>query len=96
MNPTALAQQCASSISSCTALGITAEDAAVLIVTPKGWKAPPRFPRGRIVQWKEDGSRVRYLPAMNTLAWLAANFDIKVDVRTHGQGEPTEPAATAS
>lgn len=78
MNPVALAQQCADNINARAKLGMPTKDAAVLVVTPKGWKPPPRFPRGRIVQWKEDGSRVRYLPAVNTLAWLAANFDIKI------------------
>lgn len=90
MNHITLAKQCADNINSCTSVGLAATDAMILVVTPKGWKAPPKFPRGQIVQWKEDGSRVRYLPAMNTLAWLAANFDIKIDART------IEPAATAS
>ena len=49
-----------------------------MITTPKGWKAPPRFPRGRIVRWLEDGSRVRTLPAANVLAWLAGNGLVNV------------------
>ncbi len=85
MKPQELAQQCADNINSRVSLGLDAEGAAVIIVTPKGWKAPPRFPRGEIVQWKEDGSRVRYLPALRTLAWLVAHFDIKVDVRVLGK-----------
>jgi hypothetical protein len=82
MSPAAMAQQCADNINSRAAIGLSAEDAAILVVTPKGWKAPPKFPRGEIVQWKEDGSRVRYLPALRTLAWLSANFDIKVETKS--------------
>ena len=85
MNPQELAQQCADNINSSVVLGLDAKNTTILIITPKGWKAPPRFPRGRIVRWKEDGSRVRYLPAMRTLAWLVAHFDIKVDVRVLGK-----------
>lgn len=73
MKPADLAIQCVNSINACTAIGTKMEDASILITTPKGWKAPPKFPRGRIVRWMEDGSRVRYLPAANVLAWLAAN-----------------------
>ena len=71
MQAAKLAQQCVTSINSSTQLGLPVEQACILVVTPPKWKAPPKFPRGQIVQWKEDGSRVRYLPAMNTLAWLA-------------------------
>lgn len=80
MKPLELAAQCAKQINETVLLGLPANNACMLITTPKGWKAPPRFPRGRIVQWKEDGSRVRYLNAMNTLAWLAANFPNEVKV----------------
>jgi hypothetical protein len=76
-----LAVQCVNSINGSTVIGSKMEDASIMVVTPKGWKAPPKFPRGRIVQWKEDGSRVRYLPAANVLAWLAANGLVKVDAQ---------------
>ena len=56
--------------------------ARIMIVTPKGWKAPQKFPRGEIVQWKEDGSRVRYLPAANVLAWLAGNGLVKIQTES--------------
>ena len=67
-----LAQQCADVISARQKLGLSWEDADILVTTPRGWKAPPKFPRSEIVQWREDGSRVRYMPAVRVLAWLAA------------------------
>jgi hypothetical protein len=76
-----LAVQCVNSINGSTVIGSKMEDASILVVTPKGWKAPPKFPRGSIVQWKEDGSRIRYLPAMKVLAWLAAQGLVKVDAQ---------------
>lgn len=76
-----LAKQCAESISDATKLGLPIEGASILVTTPKGWKAPPRFPRGEIIQWKEDGSRIRYLPALNTLAWLKAHFPDQIDIK---------------
>lgn len=92
MNPAELAAQCAQSISTCTGIGIKMDDATVLVTTPKGWKTPPRFPRGEIVQWKEDGTRVRYLPAANLLAWLIANFPdhVKIKAGVAGQCAPTK------
>lgn len=78
MNPGDLVQLCANSMNATTKLGLPMQEAHVLVTTPKGWKAPPKFPRGKIVQWKEDGSRIRYLPAMNLLAWLAANGFVKL------------------
>jgi hypothetical protein len=94
MQPAQLAAQCAESINACTTVGLSMDDAAVLVTTPKGWKAPPRFPRGEIVQWKEDGTRVRYLPAARLLAWLAAHFPDQVKIAAAlapGQQAPLEP-----
>lgn len=73
MKPFDLAKLCVDSMNSGTQLGLKASEARVCLVTPPKWKAPPKFPRGEIVQAKEDGSRVRYLSAMNVLAWLVAN-----------------------
>jgi hypothetical protein len=73
MNPADLAQLCANSMNAATKLGLPMEEAHVLVTTPKGWKAPPRFPRGKIVNHTKDGERVRYLPAAKLLAWLAGN-----------------------
>ena len=78
MNPADLATLAVNSMNAATKLGLPMKEAHVLVTTPKGWKAPPKFPRGKIVQWKEYGSRIRYLPAMNLLAWLAANGVVKL------------------
>lgn len=90
MSPYDLAKQCADVITERTRLGIGLEDAAILVVTPRGWKAPPKFPRGEIVQWKENGDRVRYFPAIKTLAWCIAFAGVKV------QGLPTAIAQNES
>lgn len=78
MNVKELAEKCVTAMNSSTSIGLKLEEANICIVTPKGWKAPPKFPRGEIVQWKEDGSRIRYLPSMNVLAWLVANGFVKL------------------
>jgi hypothetical protein len=68
-----LAKRCVENINFYTLNKMPAEEAAVLITTPKGWKAPPRFPRGEIMLVKEDGTRVRRMPAMRLLAYLVGN-----------------------
>ena len=78
MRPQELAAKCAKAITDSTEHGLPNEDACILLVLPKGWKPPPRFPRGRTAQWKEDGTRVAYFNAMNVLAWLVASGDIEV------------------
>jgi hypothetical protein len=40
------------------------------IVLPKGWRAPKGFPRGELLQEKEDGSRVVRVNAKRMLRWL--------------------------
>ena len=77
MKPADLVQLCANSLNAARKLGLPMEEAHVLVTTPKGWKAPPKFPRGKIINHTEDGSRVRYLPAMNLLAWFVANGIVK-------------------
>jgi hypothetical protein len=56
-----------------------AEEAGILLTTPKGWKPPPRFPRGRLNIVKPDGTRVWSFKAMNVLAWLAANGLVNIE-----------------
>lgn len=63
-------------------MGLPMKQASIPITTPKGWKAPPKFPRGEIVQVKEDGTRIRYVSAMNVLAWLAGNGLVNVEMKT--------------
>lgn len=78
MKVTELAAQCAQAINACTGLGANAEDAQTLIVTPKGWKPPAGFPRRDIVQIKENGDRVAYLPALRVLMWMVRSGLVKV------------------
>ncbi|SHH03386.1 hypothetical protein [Bradyrhizobium erythrophlei] len=63
------------------------EEAQILVTTPKGWKAPPRWPRGTIVQVKEDGRRIRYVPSLKLLAWLGGNglVNIKFESDEHAE-----------
>lgn len=79
-----LAKQCVENINFCTLNQMPAVEAAILITTPKGWKAPPKFPRGEIVQVKEDGTRIRRMPAMRLLAYLVGNnlTTLKIEMKT--------------
>lgn len=77
MNPADLARQCVENINFYTTNKMPAEDAGILLTTPKGWKAPPWFPRGRLNIVKPDGTRVWHFNAMRILAWLVANGFVK-------------------
>ncbi|WFU52195.1 hypothetical protein QA639_21035 [Bradyrhizobium pachyrhizi] len=72
-----LARQCADNINFYTTNKMPAEEAGVMLTTPKGWKPPPKFPRGKLCVVKEDGSRVWAFKAMRILAWLVANGLVK-------------------
>jgi hypothetical protein len=78
-----LAKRCVENINHYTLNKLPAEQAAVLITTPKGWKAPPKFPRSEILIAKEDGTRVRRIPAMRLLAYLVGNnlTTIKIEMK---------------
>lgn len=78
-NAHAIAKQCANAITSSTNLGLPCEQSVVMLVIPKGWKPPPKFPRGVTACWRGDESRVVYFNAMNVLAWLAAHNLVKVE-----------------
>lgn len=73
-----LARACTDAICGCAMMNIEAEDAKALVVTPKGWRPPKGFPRRDIVQVKENGDRVSYVPAMRVLCWMVANGMVKV------------------
>lgn len=81
MRPQELANTCAERASWYTLNGFDPKEAVVLVVTPKGWKPPPRWPRGRILCRNDDGSRIRYLPALTTLAWLVGHGLAKAEMR---------------
>ncbi|MHC2552456.1 hypothetical protein [Bradyrhizobium elkanii] len=70
-------RQCVENINFYKQNGMSIEDAAVLITTPKGWKAPPKFPRGEIFQVKPDGTRIRRLPALRLIAWFVGAGIVK-------------------
>lgn len=72
MNVQELASQCAASINGARQFKIPMQDAVVSLVTPQGWKKPPKFPRGHLLQVKENGDRVWHFKAMNVLAWMVA------------------------
>lgn len=78
MNPADLAQLCVNSLNAAKKLGLPEKEAGTILTTPKGFKPPPKFPRGRLLQVKEDGTRIRWMPAFNLLAWLVANKLIKL------------------
>jgi len=46
------------------------EYAGVTLVFPRGWKAPPKFPRGELLMAREDGTRVRSIPSLKLLKWV--------------------------
>lgn len=79
MSPAELAKLCVDRMNEVTAIGLDMEKTPLIIVTPKGWKAPPKFPRGELLQVKENGDRVRCLKAFNVLAWLTANGFVAIN-----------------
>ncbi len=85
MNPHHLAIRCAESINSACKYSLPAEDATVLLILPKAWKAPAKFPRGKTAQWKEDGTRVAYFNAMNVLAWLGAQGIVSINLNGYDE-----------
>lgn len=58
MTPTQLAQACNKAIDAAAEIGTPADKASIPITTPKGWKPPPKFPRGWLAQVKPDGRRI--------------------------------------
>lgn len=80
MNPAELAESCAARLNAATKFGQSWDDACIMLTTPKGWKRPPKFPRGKLAQVKEDGTRVWWFNAQNVLAWLAGNGLIAIQI----------------
>jgi len=73
MTPTQMQIACDDVIASYKSMGLPHDKANITIVTPKRWKAPPKFPRGYLLQVKEDGSRISHYPATRVLTWLSSN-----------------------
>lgn len=79
-----LARRCVENINFYTFQKMPAEEAMVMITTPKGWKAPPKFPRSEITTVNpHTGVRVRRISAMRLLAYLVGNnlTTIKIELR---------------
>lgn len=70
MTPAEMKDACNASLTGARELGLEESQANVTLVLPKGFKAPPRFPRGYLLQVKGDGSRLRSFPATKLLAWV--------------------------
>lgn len=74
-----LAKLCVDSLWFANETGLPAAEAGITLTFPKGWKTPPKFPKGKLLQVKEDGVRIKSFSAVNILAWLAANKLVKVE-----------------
>ena len=74
MTPTELEKLCDESIASTVDLGFHAKQANVMLTTPRGWKAPPKFPRGYLLQVKDDGRRIWSYRAERVKAWVRSNM----------------------
>jgi hypothetical protein len=62
------------------ALNETPPATGIPIVLKKGWKRPPKFPRGELLCETERG-RVYSISPIKLLAWLAANGFVKVQAK---------------
>lgn len=69
MSPDEMRTACTTIIESYRSMELPIDKANVTLVTLKGFKAPPKFPRGYLLQVKPDGSRVWHFPATRVLAW---------------------------
>lgn len=78
MNPVELAISCVNNINGRIELGLPIKGSPLTLVTPKGWKRPAKFPRGELLQVKENGDRVWMFDAVRVLAWLSANNFVKI------------------
>lgn len=70
MSPTEIREACNDILESYRSFGWPEAKANITLVTPKGFKPPPKFPRGYLLQVKDDGRRIWHYPATRVLAWL--------------------------
>ncbi|MDR5008280.1 hypothetical protein RGK87_04560 [Agrobacterium fabacearum] len=70
MTPAEMKDACNASLTGARELGLEESQANVTLVLPKGFKAPPRFPRGYLLQVNDNGSRLRSFPATKLLSWI--------------------------
>lgn len=70
MTPAEMKEACNACLTRARELGLNERQASVTLVLPLSFKAPVRFPRGYLLQVKNDGSRLRSYPATKLLAWI--------------------------
>jgi len=70
MTPAEMKEACNASLTGARELGLEESKASVALVLPQGFKPPEKFPRGYLLQVKDDGSRLRSFPAKKLLAWI--------------------------
>lgn len=70
MSPAEMREACENSLRWSRELGREDTDASVSLVLPKGFKPPPKFPRGYLLQVKDDGSTLKSFPAVKLISWL--------------------------
>jgi hypothetical protein len=70
MTPAEMKEACTASLTGARELGLDESKASVSLVLPEGFKPPPRFPRGYLLQIKDDGSRLSSFPAKKLLTWV--------------------------
>lgn len=73
MTPAQMQIACEDVIASYKSMDLPCDKANITLVTPKGWKHPPKFPRGYLLQVKPDGTKIHHYPAARVLAWLRSN-----------------------
>lgn len=83
MHPQDLANQCARAMNGSTLAGLPIEDTRVMLILPKGWKAPPKFPKRTLLCVNQRDERVYQINAMNLLAWLVGNKLATITITTN-------------
>ncbi|WP_315740015.1 hypothetical protein [Bradyrhizobium sp. SZCCHNR1093] len=84
-NADQLALRCVENINFHATNGLPAEDAGIMITTPKGWTAPPKFPRRQLTTANPNtGDRVYRISAARLFAYLIGNnlTTIKIEMKT--------------
>jgi hypothetical protein len=73
VSPDEMARSCLDAMEACREFDRRESDAKVTLVTPQGFKPPPKFPRGYLLQVKSDGAHLWHFPASRVLSWLQSN-----------------------
>lgn len=65
-----MSQACEDVLSSYRDMGMDEGKASVTLVTPPDFRRPPGFPRGYLLQRKDDGTSIWHFNATRLQAWL--------------------------